>query len=962
MWKTVYEGPDKVMKRKPRVVVDIRGLNRCTTSDSHPLPRQEEVISLLRGMTNISLLDGLAFFLQFGVQRDDWHKQTVISHRGREYFKVAAMGYKGSPPYVQRIMDKELRAFKDFVKAYIDDIVAFSESFDKHLDHLTKLFQLLVNLRVTISPKKTFLNYPSVTLLGQRVDAFGLAITEERIEAIAKLDFPTNLKALEHYLGLTGWMRNKVPYYAQKAEPLQREKTLLLKKSPAVGGQRRQHHTKTTLIEKRPILMESFRLLQESFTSPNFLVHCDPQSRIYVDLDASKERGFGVHVYHVKGNPEVNDFNKSDMMSILFLSKSLNGAEQRYWPTELEVAGLVWTIRKIRHLIDGSPLPTIVYTDHSATASIVRHTSLRSSSVDKLNLRLVRASQYLSQFNLDVRHKPGKQHTVPDALSRLMNLSAKEKGATTSDEGTLDEVSAFNEFLVEMSSEFKESIQAAYLKDKHWSKIRNSLKSDVHLPGIQFHLHDGLIYYTDFIGRIRLCLPKAFEKEIFHRAHDSNAHTGFNRTYEVIISIYFFRKLTRRLHRYIHHCHECNLNQTKRHATYGSLNPIVGPPLPHHTVAVDFILGLPPNPDGMDAAMSVTCKFSKRNTVVPGKENYTAEEWADAYLDATVDWGLPAAFISDRDRKFMSAFWKAVFKRLGTKFLTSSAYHPQTDGQSERTNQTVEIALRFWLTSNPDADWVTYLPRLRGILNNLPNASTGLSPNEVIYGYRVRDTLSSLAADDLDDYVAKRTANARDAEEAIAWANLQSKITYDAHHRPITLKEGSEVFLKLHQGYTLPGVKNRKFANQRAGPFKILERIGNLAYKLDIPPHWKIHPVISITQLEPAPKGDDPYKRTTKPDHPPPVAELNDDWQECAIEKLVGRRQRKYGRGKPLTEYLVRWEGWGPEWDLWYGEDLLEDAKKLVKDYDSRHTKEIKSAPIVNATKRGRGRPRRYQK
>ena len=144
--------------------------------------------------------------------------------------------------------------------------------------------------------------------------------------------------------------------------------------------------------------------------------------------------------------------------------------------------------------------------------------------------------------------------------------------------------------------------------------------------------------------------------------------------------------------------------------------------------------------------------------------------------------------------------------------------------------------------------------------------------NEIIYGHRVRDKLSSLAADDLDDYVAKRTENARDAEEAIAWTNMRSKIAYDAHHRPITLTEGKEVLTKSHQGYTFTGAKNRKVANQQARPFKILRRVSNLAYKLDVPSHWKIHPVISVTQLEPAPKGDDPYKRTTKSAEPPPVA------------------------------------------------------------------------------------------
>ena len=107
-------------------------------------------------------------------------------------------------------------------------------------------------------------------------------------------------------------------------------------------------------------------------------------------------------------------------------------------------------------------------------------------------------------------------------------------------------------------------------------------------------------------------------------------------------------------------------------------------------------------------------------------------------------------------------------------------------------------------------DWVAYLPRLRGILNDLPNGATNLSPNEIIYGYRVRDTLSSLGTEDLDNFVARRTANARDAEEAIAFANSKSKIVYDSHHRPITMNEGDEVFLKLHHGYTSPRKSRRQ--------------------------------------------------------------------------------------------------------------------------------------------------------
>lgn len=145
-------------------------------------------------------------------------------------------------------------------------------------------------------------------------------------------------------------------------------------------------------------------------------------------MDASKEYGFGVVAYHFKGDPDATDkqLRRSDIEPLLFMSKVLSTAKGNYWPTELEVACLVWAIRKIHHWVK-SARNVIVWTDHSATPGIVKQTTLNSSNTDKLNMRLVRASQYLSQYTLDVRWKPGKQHVVPDALSRLQAASLSSR-------------------------------------------------------------------------------------------------------------------------------------------------------------------------------------------------------------------------------------------------------------------------------------------------------------------------------------------------------------------------------------------------------------------------------------------------------------------------------------------------------------------------------------------------------
>lgn len=967
VWRTI-NGPDGQPARKHRVVTDIRGLNKLTTTDAHPIPAQSDIMAQLRGCGNISLMDGLAFFLQFVVAESDRHKFSFITHRGKEQLNVAAMGFKNSPAYVQRIMDEQLRLLREFCRVYIDDIVTFSKSFASHLGHLRALFVKLVELQVTLSPNKTFLNYPSITLLGQKVDAFGLSTTEERIAAIKAIRFPRDLRALETYLGLANYQRDKVAWYAQRAESLQQEKTRLLKGSPAQSGQKRKAYSRSTLIEQSPGLSNSFYQLQRALTAPNFLVHFDANRRLFLGLDASKERGFGVEVYHVKGNPVGDDFRKSDIQHVLFLSKTLSTAESHYWPTELEVACLVWTIRKTRHLVEACKHPAVIYTDHSATLGIAKQTTLSSSATDKLNLRLIRASQYLSQFDLDVRHKAGRLHTVPDALSRLPALAGEERA---SDIGELDRVDAFkagaeiqiinqlaeqatkeksnsanqdtadgevsfHSSLVQMSEVFKRRLLNAYAESTKWTEILTTVRRSPMPSGIQFSEEDGLLYFTDFANRKRLCLPKEFEKEIFTQAHDKNHHAGFTRSYEAVSTNFYFRKLSSRLQRYITHCRECSLCQTKRHQPYGALNPIVSPPVPFHTVSFDFILALPTK-QGMDVALTATCEFSKKVMIMAGKNTHTAEDWASVMVDGLADWGIPKAFVHDRDRKFLSEFWRAVFKKLDVDFLASTAYHPQTDGQSERTNQTVELALRYALANNPELDWVAFLPTLRARLNNLPSSSTGLSPNEVVMGFKTRDPLALLKPDEQkEDWLEKRSVNATEAEAAIAWANVTAKNLYDRHHRPLTLQVGEQAFLRLHKGYTLPSVKSPKLAIQRVGPFTILERKGNLAYKLDLPVNWKIHPVISIANLEPAPKGNDPYGRP-RPDHPEPVTEFNDDWHAYEVESLLGHRLRRYGRGKPISEYLVRWKGYGPEFDRWYGEDLLDEAGDLVKDYKSKH-------------------------
>ena len=581
-----------------------------------------------------------------------------------------------------------------------------------------------------------------------------------------------------------------------------------------------------------------------------------------------------------------------------------------------------------------------------------------------------------------VRHKPGKEHIIPDALSRLASANRAGHDEVYSE---LDALFTYHTTLVEISPDLIKRILDGYLADDWWGKVRKQLLANDNLgpdkailpfmfgsaeppssadpyflpqPESQDHTTNltapehasdlpaseparqaggaQLIYHLNRVtGVRRLCIPPAVAPDLLAIAH-GEGHPGFARCHKIISRSWYIRGLTKLLRAFIRHCPQCLALQTRRHAPYGSLQPIHSPPVPFFTLTLDFILALPLTADGYNALMSVTCKFSKRVTLIEGKDTWTAKEWAHAFLARLdlVDWGLPGELITDRDPKFLSKFWTALIEKLGVKLLYSTAYHPQTDGSSKRTNQTVEIALRFFVHAlhNP-ALWPQVLPRVQAIINNTSSFSTGKTLNEVAYDFSPRRPLDLLAALPTPDALTART----DAAEAVSFALLNQKVTYDQKHQPLFMKVGEWAMLRLHKGYSIPATAGvtKKLTQQYVGPFRIVEKVGRLAYRLDVPPDWRIHPVFSVAQLEPAPPPtEDPFGRPF-PSNPPPVFVKGDTdkIKSFEIERLLNKRQVKKGKGQAI-KYLVRWKGYGPEWDRWYNIKELDNAAALVDDYE----------------------------
>ena len=208
--------------------------------------------------------------------------------------------------------------------------------------------------------------------------------------------------------------------------------------------------------------------------------------------------------------------------------------------------------------------------------------------------------------------------------------------------------------------------------------------------------------------------------------------------------------------------------------------------------------------------------------------------------------------------------------------------------------------------------WPEILPRIQSLLNNTSSSTTGKTPNKVAYDFLSRRPLDQCSALTLSNtYVAPA-----EASDTISFALANQKEHYNRSHQPLFMRVGDWAMLRLHKGYLIPSSigMTKKLTQQYVGPFQIVKKVGRLAYKLDVPSDWRIHPVFSVAQLEPAPDpAKDPFQRL-RPQHPPSVFVEGDTdrHKSFEIDRFLNKRTIRKGRGLAV-EYLVRWTGYGPE-------------------------------------------------
>ena len=440
----------------------------------------------------------------------------------------------------------------------------------------------------------------------------------------------------------------------------------------------------------------------------------------------------------------------------------------------------------------------------------------------------------------------------------------------------------------------------------------------------------GLFRYND---RIYLAEDGAARAQVLRTHHDDPlaGHFGVRRTAELIQRKYYWPRLHSDVKEYVSTCTLCPRVKSARHKPYGELHPLPTPKGSWTDLTMDFITGLPPSGrqgHAYDAILVVMDRFTKMACYIAVKKTIDAQGLADALMAHVISkHGIPESIVSDRGTVFTSGFWSAFCYHARIKRKLSTAFHPQTDGQTERQNQTLEQYLRSYVNHQQD-DWADWLPMAEFAYNNSVHASTGYSPFQANTGRNAN------ARFDFAEYEREVPA-AREHIQRMErlWEDMRSRIndareTQARYHAkkttPRTYAVGDMVWLAARFIHTIRPSKKLDFKHH--GPYRVVEAVGAQAYRLELTGHMSgIHPVFHVSLLE-------PVRRRQGEELPQPSTALMEGELEDEIETILDSRVR-WNR----LEYLVKWVGWSDAHNEYLPASGLSHARDSVAEFHKTH-------------------------
>jgi hypothetical protein len=530
--------------------------------------------------------------------------------------------------------------------------------------------------------------------------------------------------------------------------------------------------------------------------------------------------------------------------------------------------------------------------------------------------------EQIKDYDCRILYHPGKANVVADALSRKSRSEASNLVPTTDQ---LAQQFGMIHFGTRQITRWM-SLATLSIQPMLTDWIKVAQEADPELKELKEKISQGeassFSFATDGILRnhSRVVLPKddKLRKEILDEAHKTQytVHPGSTKMYQDLKKIYWWSGMKRDIAEYVARCSTCQQVKAEHQRPAGPLQPLSIPEWKWDQIGMDFVVGLPRAPSGQDAIWVIVDRLTKSAHFIPYRINDSMQKMAELYIREIVRLhGVPNSIVSDRDPRFTSKFWGRLQDAMGTRLNFSTAYHPQTDGQSERTIRILEDMLRLCVLDFK-GNWINFLPLVEFAYNNSFQATIGMAPYEALYGRKCR---SPLYWDEVGEKQLLGPEIVQDTKDKIALirkrmltAQSRQKSYADQHRRKLEFKVGDQVFLKVSP---MKGVfrfdKKGKLSPRYVGPFEVNEIVGPVAYRVALPPELAgVHDVFHVSTLRkhiPDPSQVVNFK--------PLRVQENLTYEEMPIQ--IMDRKEKQLRAKTIPLVKVLWRNHGIEEASW---------------------------------------------
>jgi len=782
---------------------------------------------------------------------------------------------------------------------YLDDILIFADNLQL-LDTLThEVLTRLERYDLYLKPEKCSFAQTSIEYLGIVISDGQVQMDPAKVKGITDWPIPKTVKQVQAFLGFCNFYRRFIHRYSDIARPL----FDLTKKNPTFVWE--------------PIHTTAFRALIHAFITAPVLALPDHSKPFRLITDASDFATGAI----LEQPDALNRWHP-----VAYHSKSLQPAERNYEIHDKELFAIIRALDIFRHYLEGRDDTIEVWTDH---VNLVYFTTKQ-----KLTCRQARWALFLSRFQFTIIHKPGTQNKS-DGLSRRPDH--KEGMPLENEDRVLLDTKFFTiratrpiAVNVLGDTTLRQRIKSTQEYDKDVSiALETILKNGPRslTRGLEeWNLEDGIILYR---GQVYVPKDDILRRDIVKRYHDhvATGHPGRWKTYELISREFWWPGISTFVKSYVDGCATCQATKI-RPRNKVPLQPNQIPTDVWGIITMDFITDLPIS-QGYDSLFVVVDRLSKATIVTPCTKTITAEETSKLYMDHV--WrrtGLPRQVISDRGPQFASKVMQEVWGKLGVKSTMSTAFHPQTDGETERVNQELEQYLRVFGNFQQD-NWVELIPFMEFAHNARQHSATGKSPFEIWYGFQPEFLPPVNFATKIPTVEERLRTIEQIRTEVTAALKVAAEVMKNSRPSNPThvFKPGDLVWLEGTNVHTTH--PKAKLAPRRHGPFKILSTWG-INCKLQLPKTWRIHPVFHNSLISPYQETTAHGPNFTRP--PPEIIQGEDDHYE--VELVLQSRLTPNKKG---IQYLVKWKGYPNSENSWLPASQMKSASTLVQQFHSRH-------------------------